>query len=257
MLASFIFCMMASVPVMAEELYLVRFSSGKEVVFELTSRHARLVTNAKWEEVREVPRQAEYPLFENFETPYPGVGTARWIALKELAFSPPRDTKSPRFELLSNRTVYDRSESRVLVLSCQGTIKAFTLREAQQELVVINRELTSYFHNPEGKIVGCFYGDEELTFIRFTGEVVRRVPIEGVGKLFLDREDTTLIALIHSVYMTHWVNPLNWLRTIAGHPKQTASVTVSLFDSSGVQIDSLHLTESQNPEEFTVFKVIR
>jgi len=251
--------MIASVPVMAADLYLVRFSGGKEVVFELTSRHARLVTDAKWEEVKEVPLQTERALLENFKTPYVGIGTAQWIPLKEPTSSPPREAKSPRFELLVNGTVYDRFESRVLVLTCQGTITAFTftLRESLQELVVLNKEVTRYFHNSEGKIMGAgFTGDYELTFIQFTGEVVRRVPIEGMG-LFLDREDTTLIPLVQDVSSNHWVNPLNWLRTLAGHPKQSQRVTVSIFDSSGVQIDSLHLTDAQDPEQFSVFKITR
>jgi hypothetical protein len=176
-LSSFIFCMMASVPVMAADLYLVRLSSGKEVVFELTSRQARLVKDAKWKEVTEIPRQSEYPLLGNYRTPDVENGTARWIPLKELTSSPPSETKSHRFELLADGTVYDRSESRVLVLSCESKITAFTLREAQQELVVLNKQVTE---------------DYELTFIRFTGEVVKRVPIKGmgVGTLFLDGEDT-------------------------------------------------------------------
>jgi hypothetical protein len=249
--------MISSVPVMAEDLYLVRFSGGKEVVFELTSRHVRLVKDAKWKEVGEVPLQKEHALLKNFETPVVEIGTARWFTLKEPTSSLSRETKPLRFELLPNGTVYDRSESRVLVLSCQGTIKAFTLRESMQELVVLNREVTDYYHNPGGKFIGAAFGDDELTFIQFTGEVVRRVPIEGLGILFLDGEDTSLITLVQSVYSTHWINPLNWLRTLAGHPKQSQRVTVSIFDSSGVQIDSLHLTDAQDPEQFTVFKIIR
>lgn len=252
--------MIAPVPVMAADLYLVRFSGGKEVVFELTSRHARLVKDAKWKEVKEVPRQTEHALLGKLENDYVGVGTARWITLKEPIPSLPHEAKSPRFELLVNGTIYDRSESRVLVLSCQGTIQAFTftLRESLQELVVSNREVTEYYHNPGGKIMGAgFTGDYELTFIQFAGEVVRRVPIEGGHVLFLDREDTTLIPLVQDVSSNHWVNPLNWLRTLAGHPKQSQRVTVSIFDSSGVQIDSLHLTDAQDPEQFTVFKIIR
>jgi hypothetical protein len=256
---------MASAPVMAEDLYLVRFSGGKEVAFELTSRHARLVMDVKWEELKEVPAQTEHTLSENFNIPdadrFVGVGNARWFKLEEFSSAPsippPNETKLPRFELLRGGFVYDRTENRVLVLSCQGTIDAVTFLESMEELAVVNREVTGYLI-PKGKIVGAFFsGHHELTFIRLTGEVVKRVPLEGLGTLFLDREDPTLIPLVVKESKTHWINPLNWLRTIAGHPKQTQRVTVSIFDSSGALIDSLHLTEDQDAEQFSVFKIIR
>lgn len=253
-----IMCSMISAPVMAEDLYLVRFLSGKEVIFALTPDQVKIVTGFEWKELREITAQAKQVVKVHVEAPYVGIGTVRWIDLKQRLLSSPIEGEQLRFELLSNGTVYDRSRDKILVLSCPGTIKAFAIREAMQRLVVLNREVTRYFHDREGNIIGAaFSGEDELTLVGFTGEVVRKLPLQSIGAHLLDIDNSTAIPVIHSVYSTNWLNPLNWFRSFAGHPKQSQRIVISIFDLSGVRIDSLQLAEVEPAQEFSLFKIIR
>lgn len=242
----------------AEDLYLIRFLSGKEVVFELTPNQARIVDKAEGKVLMEIPAQTKLGLAPHIEGPYVGLGNAKWIKGEELAVPLLGEEEHSRYQLLSNGTVYDKAGDQVLILSCQGSIKTFAIRESIGRLVIVNREVTRYFHDGNGKVIGAaFSGEDELTFVQFTGEVTTRIPLKSIGFQLLDIEGSTVIPVIHSAYSTNWSNPLNWFRSLAGHPRQTQRVFVSIFDLSGLQIDSRQIAELERPEEFKLYKIVR
>ena len=75
--------LMTSFPAKAEDLYVVRFPNGEQVVFELTSHRVRLVTDAEGKELGKILPQTTQAVEAHVETPFTGIGNARWVELKD------------------------------------------------------------------------------------------------------------------------------------------------------------------------------
>ena len=145
----------------AEEVHLIRFHGNNEVLFSVDPLQNRQMGKISSQHFTELPEQSRLAVDAHVRVLYVGVGKAQWVEGVPQSL-PPVTEKEARFRLLTNGPVYDSLTSKILVLTCQGTIRAFLFHAVLQRFVILNREVTEYFRGKDGEVVGAFFsgGDE-------------------------------------------------------------------------------------------------
>lgn len=141
-------------------------------------------------------------------------------------------------------TIVDVREHRFLRSPCPGTVIS-AIEEADDKLNIAVRVANGEFTNKDGKILGLkFSGEEAIIRLDLRENAVTTIyrTQKKLRALAYDR-GTRQLVLVQEEIVTRWMNPANWLRTIAGHPKQNSIYELLVFDSQSRPGDSFQLSK--------------